>query len=212
MSQPVKDHLMRYELATLDIKAGMAGKAMAGIDAFLKEPDAKGQLLGCWTSDIGDLNQIIILRSFADDAEMQTERMRVFKSANPFHCGEMLTGMSLEGHAPFPFMPPVTTGTFGKVYEIRRYRLKTGGLLPSIAAWEAAVPQRITISPLVIVMHTLDGPPRFTHIWPYTSLDGRSAKRAEAVATGNWPPRGGAEWLADMRSTIAIPAAFSPLA
>lgn len=70
-------------------------------------------------------------------------------------------------------LPPVVPGKYGSVYEIRTYRLKHGGVAPAIAAWEAAIPERVKLSPLSIAMYSLDGPPRFTHIWPFASLDAR---------------------------------------
>jgi NIPSNAP protein len=204
---------MRYELATLTIKLGTAASAIAGVDGYVKAAEAKGTLLGCWTSDIGQLNQLYVLRGFADETELQAERIRAFDTTNPFGCGEALVTMDLDAYAPFPFLPPVTPGKFGKVYEIRSYRLKHGGIPATIAAWQAAVPERIKLSPLVVAMYALDGPPRFTHIWPYAGLDARSAIRADAVAKGVWPPKGGPEWLTgDMRSTIVLPTAISPLA
>jgi len=107
----------------------------------------------------------------------------------------------------------VKPGKYGAVYEIRTYKLKHGGVPNTIAAWEAAVPERIKLSPLVIAMYALDGPPRFTHIWPFVSLDARAAVRADSVAKGVWPPKGGPAWLTgEMRSTIALPTAISPLA
>jgi hypothetical protein len=61
-------------------------------------------------------------------------------------------------------------------------------------------------------MVALDGPLRFTNIWPYPSLDARSQARSQAVAQGIWPPKGGPAHLStDMVSTIALPTAVSPL-
>jgi hypothetical protein len=54
--------------------------------------------------------------------------------------------------------------------------LKHGGVEPTIAAWEAAMPRRSDYSPLLAAFHSLDGPPRITHIWPYADL----AQRAQA--------------------------------
>ena len=72
--------------------------------------------------------------------------------------------------------------------------------------------ERGKLSPLAIVMYALDGAPRFTHIWPFRDVNERSAIRAEAAKIGIWPPKGGPEWLTgDMRSTIALPTAISPL-
>jgi NIPSNAP len=204
---------MLYELATLTIRLGTAAKAIGGVDAYVKAPEAKGNLLGCWSTEIGDLNQIIVLRSFADASELGIERWRTLATTNPFNCGEVITSLSLDSYAPFPFLPPVTPGNFGSVYEIRTYALKLGGVPPTIAAWQAAIPERTKISPLIIAMYALDGPSRFTHIWPFASLDARAAARADAVAKGVWPPKGGPEWLTgEMRSTIGLPTEISPLA
>jgi hypothetical protein len=203
---------MLYELATLSIRLGSAPKAVAAIDAATKASEARGMLLGCWTTEIGPLNRLIVLRGFTDAAELAAERQRILATTDPFGCGEHLTGLSLESYAPFSFLPPVRPGAYGSVYEIRTYALKLGGAGPTEAAWQAAVPERTKLSPLTIAMVALDGPPRFTHIWPYASLDARAAVRAESVAKGVWPPKGGPDWLTgDMQSVIAIPTAISPL-
>ncbi|POR54055.1 NIPSNAP family protein [Bosea psychrotolerans] len=203
---------MRYEIATLTVKLGKAASVVAGIDAYVKAPEAKGRLLGCWASEIGALNEIFVLRGFADDAELQAERRRALDTTNPFGAGDDIARLQFDSYAPFPFLPPVEPAKLGKVYEIRTYKLKHGGVPATIAAWEAAVPERVKLSPLVIAMHALDGPPRFTHIWPFASLDARASVRADSVAKGIWPPKGGPEWLTgEMHSTIALPTAISPL-
>lgn len=204
---------MLYEIATLTVKLGTAAKAVAGIGEYVEAAEANGTLLGCWASEIGDLNQLLVLRCFADDKEWRTERERALRTTNPFNAGEAITQMSFDTYAPFPFLPPVAPGKYGSVYEIRTYRLKHGGVPPTIAAWEAAVPERGKLSPLSIAMYALDGPPRFTHIWPFASLDARAAVRADSVAKGVWPPKGGPDWLTgDMRSIVASPTSISPLA
>lgn len=174
--------------------------------------DTGASLLGCFTSEIGALNEVTVLRSFPDAAALAAERARRQGDTNPFGCGEALREITFEAYAPFPFLPPVNPGTYGSVYEIRTYRLKPGGVAPTIAAWEAAVPARVKLSPLTIALYALDGPERFTHFWPFADLNARASIRAEAVAQGIWPPKGGPAWLTgDMRSTIALPMAFSPL-
>jgi hypothetical protein len=61
--------------------------------------------------------------------------------------------------------------------------------------------------------YALDGPPRFTHIWLFASLDARAAVHADAVAKGVWPPKSGPDRLTgDMRSIVALPTTISPLA
>lgn len=201
-----------YELATLTLPFGTAGKAGEGLAAFTAAPEAQGRLLGAWNADIGRLNRLVVLRGFADAASLLAERQRTLESASPFGCGAFLTEMTLDSYVPFPFLPPVETGARGPVYEIRTYGIKIGGLPHTIAAWEKALPERSRFSPCVIAMHALDGPSRFTQIWPYADLAARAAARGGSVAAGVWPPKGGPDWLTtDMQSTVALPLPQSPL-
>lgn len=203
---------MRYDLITLSVRLGGLPAVVAGIEAHVKAPEALGTFLGCWTSEVGTLNRVVILRGFADDAEMQAERMRLRNDTNPFGAGEAIAEIAFEAYAPFPWCPPPVPGAYGRVWEMRTYRLKHGGLAPTIAAWEAAMPKRGAISPLALVMYALDGAPRFTHFWPFDGFDDRFDKRARSVAEGVWPPVGGPQWLTgDMVSTLLLPTAISPL-
>lgn len=202
--------MQRYEIATLSTSMGAAAKAAPAIEAFASE--GKGRLLGIFYADIGALNRVLVFRGFETAADYDAERDRTLRAANPFGSAEWLTGLELEGYAPFPFLPPVETGSFGPAYEFRTYVLKSGGLEPTIRAWEAAVPARTELSKLAICMYGIDGKPRMTHIWPFASVNERGQIRADSVAQGVWPPKGGPDWLTtDMRSTIAFPTANSPL-
>lgn len=202
--------MTRYELATLSVGRGTTPRAAEAIAAFCADTPA-GKLLGCWASDIGALNGIAVLRGFADDAELGRERARMLRSSNPFGCAEHLTHLSLDSYAPFPNLPPVETGAFGPVYEIRTYILKAGGLSPTLDAWAERLPGRLGFSKLLVAMYALDGAPRITHIWPYPSTNERTRVRAESIRTGMWPPNNGMWLTPDMRSAIYLPTAASPL-
>jgi NIPSNAP len=203
---------MLYEFATLSFHPLDTGKVTAGAEAYVTDAEAKGQLLGCWTTDIGELGRMFVLRGFTDAAELAAERKRALFSANPFGAGEALTGLEMDSYAPFPYLPPVKPGKFGSVYEFRTYRLKPGGLQPTMTAWEAALPERIKLSPLLINMYALDGTPRITHIWPYASLDARAKIRADSVTAGIWPPKNAPQQAFTLTSRIGVPTAASPLA
>lgn len=88
---------MYYELATMTLPFGTAGQAATNVQAFATAADAQGELLGCWFTDIGTLNQMIVLRGFKDLATLHAERRRTQLSASPFNCGEIL--QSLEQHS-----------------------------------------------------------------------------------------------------------------
>ena len=207
---------MHYELATMTLPFGTAGTAASKVQAFCSAPEAQGELLGCWFTDIGVLNQMIVLRSFENAQSLLAERERTQQSGSPFGCGELFQRLEQHSYQGFPWMKPVRpsaeSGIQGPVYEIRTYGIKTGGVQPTIDLWQQYVPPREALSPCVIAMVALDGPLRFTNIWAYESLNARSQIRADAVAQGIWPPKGGpAHLTTEMVSTVALPTAVSPL-
>lgn len=199
-----------YELATLDTVIFGGGKAAPAIEAWVA--DGGGRLCGAWSTDIGTLNRVYILRAFDDGAALLAERERALRSDNPFGCKEHLVGLSMDSYRGADFRPGVLSGALGPVYEIRTYRPRLGNLMPLLDAWKAAVPEREDYSKLAVVMFSLDGSLRYTQIWPYASLEERARARGQSVTDGKWPPKGGpALLLPEMTSDIALPLPFSPL-
>ena len=203
---------MLYELAHLALKLYTVPRALPALENYVANPSARGRLLGCWETEHGEIvGRVLVLREFEDAGSLADERQRILASSDPFGVGEHLDSFTVSSYAPFPFLPPVHTGHFGDVYEFRTYDLKVGGLRPTMAGWEAALPERTKLFPLTTAMYGLDGTPRITHIWPFPSLDERLAIRRESYERGIWPPENGPENIARATSSIAIPTAFSPL-
>jgi hypothetical protein len=203
--------LHRYDLTTFSLPLGGVPRAMPAIERYFGDA-AHGTLRACFTSDIGVLNEILILRDFASDAARIEERERMVRDGNAFGIGEHVNAMTTATFTMFPFLPPLLQGAHGPYFEVRTYTLRPSGLAPVIAAWEAAVPGRIPRSPLAAAMYAIEGDtPRFMHVWPYASLDARFSIRANAVADGVWPPKGGADHILTMRNAIYLAAPFSPL-
>lgn len=207
---------MYYELTTMTLPMGTAAQAAANVQAFAAANQARGEFLACWSTDIGPLNQMIVMRGFDDLATLQLERDRTQRDASPFGCGDIFQGMEQHSYQGFSWMKPVRpsteSGIGGPVYEIRTYGIKPGGVQPTLDLWQQYLPAREEISPCVVAMVGLDGPLRFTNIWAYPTLDARSKARAEAVAQGIWPPKGGpAHLTTQMTSIIALPTVVSPL-
>ncbi len=207
---------MYYELATMTLPFGTAGQAANKVKAFCEEASAHGELLACWFTDIGVLNQMIVLRGFKTLDALRLERERTQQSVSPFGCGDLFQSLEQHSYQGFPWMKPVRpsseSGISGPVYEIRSYGIKPGGVQGTVELWQQYVPLRDKLSPCLVAMVALDGPLRFTNIWAYDSLNSRSQIRADAVAQGIWPPKGGPALLTTaMTSTIVMPTAVSPL-
>ena len=198
-----------FELTTLEIKVFSNAKVLAALQARL--PAAGGTLVGAFATDIGDLSRMLLLREFDSAASAADARMRLLLDRDPLGCREWLSSLKSETYALFPFLELPGPGAYGKFYELRTYALRHGALAETIAAWQDALPARHAMSPCLGVFTALDGQqPRFLNIWAYDSLDARARIRADAVAQGVWPPKGGPANLTTMQSNLCVPLGLSP--
>jgi len=199
----------QYDVTIITVRPGTHPKALSVLERELAN---NPELLACWYSEIGALNQILIIQNIADPTATLENRMAMLKSKSPFGVGEFMTGMSMDTFVAFDFLPPMQPGAQGPCYEVRSYVLRTGGLAPTTELWRKAVPGRGKVSPLLTAMTSVTGAvTRFMHIWPYKSLEERGRLRAKAIADGVWPPPGGPDQLATQQADIFFPASFSPI-
>src|SRR2546427_784418 len=106
----------------------------------------------------------------------------------------------------------VRPGKVGPIFELRYYTLKPGTLPDVAAGWEAKLPERTKLSPVVLAGGVEFGRANgFVHIWAYSSLDQRARVRDDARQKGVWPPPGGPDRLLTQENKILLPASFSPL-
>jgi hypothetical protein len=98
------------------------------------------------------------------------------------------------------------------IYEMRTYDLKPRALPEVLNRFgEAYEKNRKKFSPLAAFWYTEIGPlNQIIHVWPYKDVAERGRIRAEAVASGGWPPKIG-EFILAMKSDIMIPWDKSPL-
>lgn len=196
-------------MTIIGVRPGTHPQALAVLGKNLAD-DAS--LLACWYSEIGAVNQILLIRSIKDAAAAIEARYAVLAATNPFGVGEFITAMAMDTYVSFDFMAPMQAGEFGPCYEVRTYQLKPGGLAPTLELWRKAVPARAKVSPLLAAMTSATGAvTRFMHIWPYTTFDERARLRDKAFKDGVWPPPGGPSHLVSQQVDIYLPATFSPM-
>jgi hypothetical protein len=204
--------MLTYDVTIITVRPGTHPAALARLERSLSAAAPAGELLACWYSDLGALNQILLIRSHNDEAALIAQRAAIVQSQNPLAIGELIVDMTMDAYASFPFIKPMTPGQYGPFYEVRTYLLKPDGLAATIELWRKALPGRATVSPLLAAMHCVSGPVlRFMHIWPYASLDERQRLRQKAVTDAVWPPPGGPDHLAAQQADIFLPADFSPM-
>lgn len=199
----------QYDVTILTVRPGTHPQALAVLGRSLSNDSS---LLACWYSEIGALNQILLIRTITDAGAAIELRLVALNARNAFGIGEFITGMAMDTYVSLDFMPPIRPGELGPCYEVRTYVLKPDGLAPTVELWRKAVPGRLTVSPILAAMISVTGTvTRFMHIWPYKSADERARLRDKAVADGVWPPPGGPDHLVSQQVDLYFPAPFSPL-
>jgi len=182
------------ETFVLTCRSGSVPAIVGALEAPLV---GRAGFLGCWTTELGSLNEIVVLFSETPKdivwpgQESGIERM------------DRQRWTLIGGTQPSP-------GTFGGSYEWRVYDILPGREAEVTALMEGALPARTVVSPAYLVMTSDEGPSRLAHAWPYADLADRAAKRKQAVETGAWPPKGILPLLGTMKSAILVPVAYSP--
>jgi hypothetical protein len=203
---------MLYDVTTVTVRPGTTPQALSRLEKFLGASRSGGRLLACWYTELGALNQIMLIREYESSDAMSADREAAVQSSDPYGIADLTIGCTSDAYRPFPIMQPMQAGSHGPVFEVRTYALKPNGLAPTIELWNKSVPGRIKLSPLLAALYSVGGAmPRFVHIWPYASLDERQRIRAEAVKMGVWPPPGGPDQLVMQQADIYLAAGFSPM-
>ena len=204
---------MIYEIRTYRIAPGSLAEVEKRFGEGYEYRKKYSELTAFLHTEIGPLNEIVHIWPYRDLAERARIRGEAAKDSNwPPKISEFVRAMKSEILVPFSFLPDVRPGKVGPVFELRYYTLKPGTLPDTAKGWEAKVPERTKLSPLVVAGGVEFGQANgFIHIWAYGSMDQRMKIRDEARQKGVWPPPGGADRLLTQENKILLPASFSPL-
>lgn len=210
---------MIYELRTYTTPAGKAPE-LAKHSAEIGRPirgDDYGRLEGYWLTEIGPLNKVMHLWSYADLEDRQSRRAALAQNqrwkneylavAGPLILRQDIRLMT----AAKPITPPEKAGN---IYEYRYYRVKVGKINEWVANLMEVMPEREKHSKNVALFQTIAGQPNeVSHIWAYESLNHRAAARSAAAADPAWQAflAKSGPLLEEMESLIMLPSSSSPL-
>ena len=179
---------MLYELRTYTVKPGGLGDMVKAASTLARDirKDDYGKLEGYWLTEIGPLNQVVHLWSYADFSERS--RLRGALSKNSRWIGEYLPLIRpLMTRQDIRLLnalrPPIAPASTGNIYELRNYRAKPGGAVYQwLDALTAALPAHEKYSKIVGLWQTEAGQPNeVCHIWAYPSLNARAEARGNAL-------------------------------
>jgi hypothetical protein len=211
---------MIYEVVTTTYKPGKVADAETRFAETYEHRKKHSELTVFWHTEIGPLNQTVAVWRYANLDERARVRDAVAKDAK---CkptwDDLIVRENSEIVTPTPFSPELKPGKMGPFFEMRTYTLPAGELPLMLENWGLAMPRRLVFSPVFAVWYTdIGGMNRWTHIWPYPSLNARQETRAKLRPAGAWPPSAIAkaegrkpESFLEQENKILLPAKFSPI-
>jgi hypothetical protein len=211
---------MIYELRTYTLKQGSVPDVVKAASTVSREirGDKYGKLEGYWISEIGPLNQVLHLWSYADLNERA--RLRADLGKNPRWTSEYVplvrpNLVRQDIRLLNVVRTPVAPANTPNVYELRTYRARPGGAAKQwLDLFTRALEVRERYSKIVGLWMTEAGQPNeVCHIWAYADLNTRASVRAELGKEPGWQEflKSSTGLLDEMNSTVMLPAAHSPL-
>jgi hypothetical protein len=210
---------MIYELRTYTLKPGAAPTAAKNSGEVGKDirGDNYGKLEGYWMTEVGPLNQVMHLWSYADLNERA--RLRGELSQNERWRNEYLPLirpilLRQDIRLMNAVVEPKAPEQSGNVYEFRNYRLQPGSAPTWAGHFTDILPVREKYSKIVGLWITEAGQPNeVCHIWSYPDLNTRTETRAAVAADPEWQEflKTASGFIEEMHSTLMMPAAHSPL-
>ena len=208
---------MLLELNTFTLKTGALATFEDLFASGVQPARARNcQLRGAWRTEIGPLNQVVLLWSHADWQAYGRDRDELdthLAKASPAGWEDIIHGEDSVVMKPAPFMRSLASRQFGSdnIYEMRTYTYNAIGVARSIERWAEKIEAREKYSPLVACMYSMSGRlHQFVTVWVYKDFADKARVRAAVKQEPNWPPRA-KQWMVHQENKYMIPLSFSPL-
>jgi NIPSNAP len=173
---------------------------------------------GYWTTEVGDLNQVVHLWEYDDFAHRTAVRTALAKDPDwttkylphARECHRRQEATVLIPSDVWPFTPGEGNG----VYELRYYRLHPGKVGEWLALFGKGLPARAKYSaPVGVWSSELGRLNTVYHLWGYADLQARAEVRKRVTADAAWAEtvKGLTPLMQEMHAKILLPTDFSPM-
>ena len=174
---------MLFELRTYTVKHDSLSDMVKAASTLARDirKDDYGKLEGYWLTEIGPLNQVVHLWSYADFSERS--RLRGALSKNSRWTGEYLPlirplMMRQDIRLLNALRPPIAPASTGNIYEFRNYRTRPGAAKQWLDLFTGSLKVREKYSKIVALWTGDVGQPNeICHLWAYPDLNARAAAR-----------------------------------
>ena len=206
--------LRTYTIQPPKFKDFVAHTAKVGIKLRTKH----SKVVGYWTTEIGELNQVVHLWEYENFDHRTRVRAALAKDKtwNTQYVSKIRPMMQHQETmilVPADFWPFTAPSSPG-IYEFRSYRLQPGKVPEWLEHFKAGLPARVKYSkPVGIWSSELGELNRVVHLWPYESLEHRARVRKAFLADSVWQETVGRlrPLMQIMEAKILVPTEFSPL-
>jgi len=174
--------------------------------------------VGYWTSEVGELNQVVHLWEYedfahrtavraalAEDKEWRKEYLPEARRCHLFQESTVLIPSDVW---------PLTPGSGNGIYELRYYKLYPGKVGEWLSLFGKGLPARAKYSkPVGVWSSELGGLNMVYHLWGYPDLQSRADTRKQVAADPAWSEtvNGLSGLMLEMNAKILIPTDFSPM-
>jgi hypothetical protein len=202
---------MIYEFRTYTLHPGTLPEFLKRFGDALPKRERFSKLAAFWYTEIGPLNEVIHVWPYEDEQQRAKIRAESVKDGSwPPKTGDFIIWMKSEIFNLLPFSPLPTPSNNGPFFEMRTSVLKAFTIPDLADRWKGHLPLRTKLSPLAGVFTSdLGELNQWIHIWPYKSLDERTAVRNKAAEIGTWPPLENNALRQESKILLAAP--FSPM-
>jgi hypothetical protein len=177
------------ELQSCVVKSRSLDAVEAAIESSVPARNALSPLGACWRTEVGVLNQVILLWPYEEASHLA--RVRAAASQVPdwrSPVAEHIVESDTRVFTAAPFSPPLTPRRLGRLYEIRTYVYETHAIPEVIAAWSEIIDERARHSPFVGAWYSQRGElSDWMHIWAYDDAAHRERIREAVGKAGIWP-------------------------
>lgn len=206
--------LRTYTIQPSKFKDFVAHTAKVGIKLRTKH----SKLAGYWTTEIGELNQVVHLWEY-ENFDHRTRVRAALAKDKAWNTKYVSRSRPMLQHQEsmvlvpadfWPFTPPSGNG----IYELRSYRLQAGKVPEWLEYFKTGLQARVKYSkPVGVWSSELGELNRVVHLWPYESLEHRARVRKAFMADPLWKETVVKlqPLMQVMESKILIPTEFSPL-
>lgn len=174
--------------------------------------------LGYWTTEIGELNQVVHLWEYEDFAHRTQVRAALGKDEDWVKKYLPRSRPCLMRQESTVLIPSdawaFTPGSGNGVHELRYYRLHPGKVTEWLATFGKGLPARAAYSkPVGVWSSELGSLNMVYHLWGYSDLQARAEIRRRTMGDQSWTDtvKTLGPLVQEMTSKILIPADFSPM-